>query len=153
MLIGLHSSNRILESPQKFLEFWRDSIISRHLNSYLGPLKPSELFKIGTLLVNLGQPGASGSRFSLFYLQTQLIWLYHYAGSTNYIRGGENGPFNVVSGLGEEEALSVGLNDERRSWVDGHRALSSVVASTLHGNQQQFELTEAQPTASQRSTC
>jgi len=62
------------------------------------------------------------------------------------------GPFDVVRWLGEEKALSVGLDGKRRSRVDGQRAVGAVVASTLHSDQQQLQLTEAQPTSHQR-TC
>ena len=57
----------------------------------------------------------------------------------------ELSPFNVVSGLGKEEALSVGLDDERWTWVDGQSAFGAVITSAFYGDQQQLQLREAQP--------
>ena len=70
---------------------------------------------------------------------------WEYCKQFPHIYNSKNGPFDVVGGLGEEEALRVGLNDEGGSRVDGQRTVGAGVASALHGDQQQLQLAETQP--------
>ena len=54
-------------------------------------------------------------------------------------------PLDLISRLGNEEALCVRLNLNVGAWVDGDAALLPVVTACLRGDQQQLQLDETHP--------
>jgi len=54
-------------------------------------------------------------------------------------------PFDIISRLGNEEALSVAVNFDVRTGVNGDGTRAAFLGANFQGNQQQFQLDETHP--------